>query len=216
MVVEQRSETIEDGEISFFYRPRTDARRFYMALAARRPRPICRLFELGRTRLPEVEEDAPDAEARVWALNIRTSPDPDDIRRLLHADKEAARELGEGRYLLVRHRDHTDLVYELDLPTRIGPAQRDFEILREASYVVSVVDSARRRIVAAEPRALDHEGARLLLLSPRARQVEDLLGVEIDAEEERRRALDLGQLLRMTGEPTYIEPLAGDDLPETE
>jgi hypothetical protein len=50
----------------------------------------------------------------------------------------AAKPVGEGRYQLLGHRDHTELAYVLELPRRHGPAQEEFEIKDAASYVVAI------------------------------------------------------------------------------
>ena len=38
----------------------------------------------------------------------------------------------------MRHKDHTELAYVLELPKEAGPAQDEFDVKEEASYVISV------------------------------------------------------------------------------
>jgi len=45
---------------------------------------------------------------------------------------------GEGKYSIVKHDNHTELAYILELPEVPGPTQREFEIKNEASYIISV------------------------------------------------------------------------------
>ena len=45
---------------------------------------------------------------------------------------------GEGKYSIVKHDGHTELAYLLELPEIPGPTQREFEIKKEASYIISV------------------------------------------------------------------------------
>src|SRR5262252_4184036 len=86
-------ETLEEGDIFFFYRSRIerhdvrgwrDVQRFYMVLAARTPLRIYRLFVIGRKKLPQlVDRQHPDR--RNWAVAVLVSDDPGDIRRELAA-----------------------------------------------------------------------------------------------------------------------------------
>lgn len=153
MAVQAAAPVLERGDIFFFYRPRAgaeevrgrgDVQRFYMVLAPERPRRGYRLFVVGSKRLPEVGRGAQHARGRNWALNVLTTKDPQDLRRELGAVGystetrgervvAAATPVGEGRYELVRHEDHTELVYALELPKEPGPAQEEFEITEEAA-----------------------------------------------------------------------------------
>jgi len=50
----------------------------------------------------------------------------------------AAAPAGEGKYSIVKHDGHTELAYLLELPEIPGPTQREFEIKKEVSYIISV------------------------------------------------------------------------------
>ncbi len=97
---------------------------------------------IGQKRLPEVIEGKSTSNERTWALNTLTTSNPHDIYKdLLTAEYTtktrgkrrlaAAIPAGEGKYLIVKHEGHTELVYALELPDIPGPTQREFEIRKE-------------------------------------------------------------------------------------
>ena len=99
--------------------------------------------------MPEIVEGKSSSKERNWALNTLTTSNPDDIHKELLAAEymtetrgkrriAAAIPAGEGKYSIVKHDGHTELVYLLELPEIPGPTQREFEIRKEASYIVSV------------------------------------------------------------------------------
>jgi hypothetical protein len=53
---------------------------------------------------------------------------------------DAARPVGEGKYAIVKHRDHAELAYILELPEEPGEAQKELGIEKEASYIISVIN----------------------------------------------------------------------------
>src|SRR6188472_2055970 len=50
---------------------------------------------------------------------------------------DAARPVGEGKYAIVKHQNHAELAYILEMPKEPGEAQRELGIEKEASYIVS-------------------------------------------------------------------------------
>ncbi len=46
--------------------------------------------------------------------------------------------MGEAIYVIVRHQDHTNLVYALKLPEDLGEAQKALGIKSEASYIMTI------------------------------------------------------------------------------
>jgi hypothetical protein len=54
---------------------------------------------------------------------------------------DAARPVGEGKYAIVRHQNHAELAYILEMPEQLGEAQKELGIEKEASNVVSVINS---------------------------------------------------------------------------
>lgn len=53
---------------------------------------------------------------------------------------DAARPVGEGKYAIVKYRNHAELAYILELPNEPGEAQKELGIEKEASYVISVIN----------------------------------------------------------------------------
>ena len=110
---------------------------------------VYRLFLVGQKQLPEIVEGKSTSKERNWALNILTTSNVQDIHKeLLPAEYTtetrgkrrlaAAAPAGEGKYSIVKHDGHTELAYLLELPQELGPTQKEFEIRKEASYIISV------------------------------------------------------------------------------
>jgi hypothetical protein len=110
---------------------------------------IYRLFLIGQKQLPEIVEGKSTSKERNWALNTLTTSDAEDIHKeLLPAEYvtetrgkrriAAAAPAGEGKYSIVKHNGHTELAYLLELPEVPGPTQKEFEIRKQASYIISV------------------------------------------------------------------------------
>ena len=110
---------------------------------------IYRLFLIGQKQLPEIVEGKSTSKERNWALNTLTTSNAEDIHKeLLPAEYTtetrgkrriaAAAPAGEGKYSIVKHDGHTELAYLLELPEIPGPTQREFEIKKEVSYIISV------------------------------------------------------------------------------
>src|SRR5215210_1478041 len=230
MVKEDKRNTqiIEQGDIFFFYRPKVgteevkgikDVQRFYMVTSPEdNDSNKYRLFLVGQKKLPEIVEGKSTSEEKNWALNILTTSNPDDIQKeLMPAEYitetrgrrrlAAATPAGEGKYVIVKHDNHTELAYILELPEIPGPTQREFEIKKEASYIISVKNpdvkvpgfaasektpkypkalkekfADKRWINVDEPDLLGYENTQLLLIGARTKDVEEELGVDIDEE----------------------------------
>jgi hypothetical protein len=243
---------IEQGDIFFFYRPRVDATevdeledvaRFFLIL---RPDGKARYRRLvvGRKRLPDPREHE-----REWAFVDEVVERPDELREELgqHAYETKtrgpriepeARPVGEGRYAIVEHGDHTHLTYVLELPREPGRAQDAFRIRPEASYVIAVRNPEvaappgvglrpgrranyppdlmerfghRRFASLGDPRFLDVRGAELVLIGA-AEDVEEELGIRLEPEDERVETADVFRKLRLPREDRLIEPLTRGDL----
>src|SRR5215204_7515916 len=250
-------EIIEQGDIFFFYRPKVDTeevkdikdvQRFYMITTPEEEKEeekkdIYRLFLLGQKQLPEIVEGKSTSEEKNWALNILTTSNPDDIHKeLLPAEYTtetrgkrrlaAAAPAGEGKYVVAKHDNHTELSYILELPEIPGPTQREFEIKKEASYIISVKNpdvrvpgfaaseknpeypktlkekfGDRRWINVDEPDLLNYENTQLLLIGAKKKDVEEELGVDIDEEKETERSADLFKELKLRKEQVPLKPL---------
>ena len=204
-----KGKLIEHGDIFFFYRPKIDTeevkdiesvQRFYMVTSPENSH-LHRIFLIGQKHLPEIIEGKSNSEERNWALNILSSSNAEEIRiEFLPAEYQtetrgsrrigAAVPVGEGKYSIVEHEGHSELAYILELPEVPGPTQREFQIKKEASYIVSVKNpdiqvpgysaflkrkprypnslkekfGNRRWINIDDPHLLDYENSQLLLI----------------------------------------------------
>src|SRR5438874_2144808 len=270
---DKSSEIIDHGDLFFFYRPKIDAKqvkelediqRFYMVTSTEKNgkgtiatsnKNIHRLFLLGQKQLPEIVEGKSTSKERNWALNILTSSNPEDIRKeLMPAEYttetrgerriEAATPAGEGKYSIVRHHNHTELAYILELPEVPGPTQKEFEIKKEASYIISVKNpdiqvpgfaafsapekkpdypkhlkemfGERRWIDVQDANLLNYENTQLLLIGARKKDVEEELGIDIDEEKESQRSADLFKELNVRREQVPLKPIFEGRFPKKE
>lgn len=250
---------IEHGDIFFFYRPKIDTeevkgiegiQRFYMVISPEKTDKY-RLFLLGQKRLPEIVEGKPNSEERSWALNVLTTSNPNEIRKeFLPAEYQtetrgtrrvaAAVPAGEGKYSIVEHEGHSELAYILEIPEKPGPTQREFQIKKEASYIISVknpdiqvpgfsaflkrkpdypksvkkIFGNRRWINVEKPNLLDYENTQLLLIGARKKDVEEELDIKIDEEKETASTSELFNDLKIRREQVPLKPLFKGNFPE--
>lgn len=242
-------ETLEKGNIYFLYRPRVehehpkgleDVQRFYCVLSPHGEHRY-RLILIGHQQLPD---PAASGRARFWAFVSMVRDDPKQIADELgeyeyetktrgHRHQPAARPAGEGIYQLVRHGDHTHLVYALELPDEPGKVQHDLGIHEQASYIITVKNPTKpspakaglpkhdelkfpqtlqkkfadRRFVSVDtPEFLDHEGAELVLIAA-AEDVTAELGIELNPKHESRTRAKVLSDLRLRKSEHPIEPL---------
>ena len=150
-------------------------------------------------------------------LNIQQKPE-------VNGKSAAAIPAGEGKYSIVQHDNHTELAYILELPEVPGPTQREFQIKKEASYIISVKNpdisvpgfaafsstrkpdysrdivekfGNRRWINVDDPQFLNYENTQLLLIGARNKDVEEELGIDIDEEKETLNSSDLYKGLKV-------------------
>jgi Protein of unknown function (DUF2795) len=250
---EDTSQIVEQGDIFFFYRPKVgteevnsveDVQRFYMVTAPEEKDSKYRLFILGRKQLPEIVEGKSMSEERNWALNALTTNNPEDIRKeLLAAEYEtetrgkrrmaAAMPAGEGKYAIVKHDNHTELAYALELPEVPGPTQREFEIKKEASYIISVKNpdiqirgfaafekrkpeypgnikekfGDKRWINVEDPDLLNYENTQVLLVGARKKDVQEELNIDLNEEKETANTAKLFKELKIRREQVPLKPL---------
>ena len=258
------SKLIENGNIFFFFRPKIEAtevkgiedvQRFYMVTCpdeGGKKKSIYRLFLLGAKQLPEIVECKSKSTERNWALNILTTSDPEDIKQEILVPSKystgtrgerrmaAASPVGEGKYSVVQHDNHTELAYILELPEVPGPAQKEFEIKKEASYIISVKNpdisvkgfaafasarkpeyskniiekfGNRRWINVDDPQLLNYENTQLLLIGARKKDVEEELGIDINEEKETLNSADLYKELKVKRDQIPTNPLLKGGLP---
>jgi hypothetical protein len=255
---------VEKGDIFFFYRPGIDVesvkelghvQRFYVILApTEHGHRHFRALVVGRKKLPEIIPGRSEPGERDWATVTLTTDDPEELRTELGAKRyvtatrgervlAAAKPVGEGRYWLVRHGDHTELAYALELPAAPGKAQQLFGIRTEASYIVAVRNpdrpaepgipslktppsyprSLREKfddkvwIPADDPSLLDPLHAQLLLLGAHeGRTVEETLGITISRKEENEQSAEVFTLLHLDRSETPLAPLFRGRFPKDE
>ena len=156
-------EILEYGDIYFFYRPKVgssdvksidDVRRFFMVIAPEETktgrdkekthRQFYRLFVIGKKSLPEIRTTEARSSERYWARVGGIFEKPEDLTKELLSDElkkgDLARPVGKGKYAIIRHQNHAELAYILEVPTEPGEAQREFDIEKEASYIVTVIN----------------------------------------------------------------------------
>ena len=156
------SDIIEQGDIYFFYRPKKnssnvkdidDVRRFFMVTAPDTPnnrdtsknsKKFYRLFVIGKKSLPEIRTSEARASERYWARVGGIFEDVNELTNELYSDEfregDAARPVGAGKYVIVRHQKHTEMAYILETPDQPGNAQEELGIEKEASYIISVIN----------------------------------------------------------------------------
>jgi putative ubiquitin-RnfH superfamily antitoxin RatB of RatAB toxin-antitoxin module len=234
-----------------------DVQRFYMVICPRehtskKSKAIYRLFLLGAKQLPEIVEGKSKSTERNWALNILTTSDSEDIKQEILIPAEystetrgerkvaAASPAGEGKYSIVQHDNHTELAYILELPEVPGPTQREFEIKKEASYIISVKNpdisvkgfaafasarkpeysksiiekfGNRRWINVDDPQLLNFENTQLLLIGARKKDIEEELGIDINEEKETLNSADLYAELKVKKDQIPTKPLLKGEFP---
>ena len=264
---------IESGDIFFFYRPKIDTeevhdiddvQRFYMITCKdindddenKNRNKNYRLFLLGSKKMPEIVERKSGSEERNWALNILTTSNADKIHNELLIPAEyttktrgkrrlsPAQPAGEGKYSIIKHDGHTELAYILEIPENPGKTQLEFEIKKEASYIVSVKNpeifipgyaafskkdkkpdypkhikekfGEKRWINVDDPEILDYENTQLLLIGARKRNVEEELGIEIDEERENKISTDIFKELKIKKEEIPLQSFLKGKFPKKE
>jgi hypothetical protein len=135
-----------------------------------------------------------------------------------------ARPAAEGIYALVHHGTHTHLAYVLELPQRPGPAERELNLRREASYIVAVKNpkapappgldtnaeakfpkrlqdrfAGRRFVPVDPPDFLNRDGAQLILIGTKE-DPETELGIEFKADHEDEHTADVLKDLKLPRE----------------
>jgi hypothetical protein len=140
----------------------------------------------------------------IYLLNILQKLKVREDLQLLHL-------LGEGKYTIVKHDNHTELAYILELPEIPGPTQREFEIKKQASYIISVKnpDVKVREL-------LNYENTQVLLIGARKKDVEEELGIDIDEEKETENTADIFKELKIRKEHVPLKPLLKGKFPEKE
>ncbi len=152
--------TLERGNIFFFYRPKvdedhpddaSDVQRLYMVLNPSDTERY-RLTVIGHKKLPDLSRAG---RKRYWGFVDSVSHSPEKLLGALSEEEyetktrgerrqPPARPVGEGVYRILRHGDHVHLVYALELPDQPGKPQRAFNIEDEASYIISIKNPEKK------------------------------------------------------------------------
>jgi len=107
-------------------------------------RHLYRLFVIGKKSLPEIRKSEARASERYWARVGGLFENEEDITKELFADEfrkgDMARPVGLGKYFIVKHQNHAELAYILEIPDEPGEAQKELGIEKEASYIISVIN----------------------------------------------------------------------------
>jgi hypothetical protein len=132
----------------------------------------------------------------------------------------------------------------LELPKILGPTQREFEIRKEASYIISVKNpdviipryaafstedkkpnypkylkerfGDRRWIDVEDPDLINYENTQVLLIGARKKDVEEELGIEINEQRKNDKSADMFKELKIMQEQVPLKPLLEGKFPEKE
>jgi hypothetical protein len=103
-----------------------------------------RLFVIGKKSLPEIRTSEARRSERYWAKVGGIFENPQELTGDLLSDEfrkgDAARPVGEGKYAIIKHQDHAELAYVLEMPEEPGEAQKELGIEKEASYIISIIN----------------------------------------------------------------------------
>src|ERR687892_295861 len=255
---------LEYGDIYFFYRPKVgsqeiksidDVRRFFMVTAPEETTTNTkgsgekekthskhyRLFIIGKKSLPEIRKSEARSSERFWARVGGIFERPEDLTKELLSDEfrkgDLARAEGEGKYAIVKHQDHSELAYILELPEEPGEAQRELGIEKEASYIVTVInpikpvpegypsaDQSPRYPEAVQQEfnenedfaqltrnleLINYQNAQIILIG--AREGKDVIkkeiGIDIAEEHETDKSPDIFSKLKVRKEQIPVRPL---------
>lgn len=241
-------DVLECGDIFFVYRPRVqqdsaegleDVQRSYLIVSPE-GKARHRLIVLGQKRLPDVR----DGGDRVWGYVDVVERDPRKLAQELDRQtyqtrtrgervRPEARPAGEGVYAIVRHDDHTHLVYELELPSQPGEVQEELEIKPEGSYIISIKNPetpsppgvglrgeqkvefpsrlqkqfrGRRFADVDPPEMLDYEGAEVVLIGAED-DVSQELGIDLHPGRETLDTAEIFSKLKLEKSEHPVEPL---------
>jgi hypothetical protein len=189
----------------------------------------CRKKETGRsTLLPQIIR-------RTYARSF--------LQLNMKQRQKAREELRQLRQLakanILKHDNHTEFAYVLELPEKPGPIQKEFEIKKEASYIVSVKNpdiqipgfkafekrkpqypeslkkefGDRRWINIEDPKLLDYENTQLLLIGARKKEVEEELGIDLNEEKETANTAELFRELKIRKDQVPLKPLLTGEFP---
>lgn len=247
-------EALEQGNIYFLYRPRVeceevesidDVQQFNIVLGPH-GREWFRLITLGKKYLPSLESDNQQGWCFIETVSDSAKELEEGLRREEYSTKTrgdrvqpAFRPVGEGVYKIIDTAGDTRLIYALELPQKLGPAQSTFKIEQTGNYVISVKNPEQptpsgagfqssdrkadfpkkiqkifgdRRFIAANPtKFLDYVGAELLLISTASENAEDV-GASLNPQKEDESTSEAINKLRMRKTRHPLGPLLEGEL----
>jgi hypothetical protein len=197
-----------------------------------------RLFVIGKKSLPEIRKSEARASERYWARVGGIFQDSNELTKELLSDEfrkgDAARPVGEGKYAIVKHQNHAELAYILEMPEQPGEAQKELGIQKEASYVISVINPKRPAptgypsteeppkypdevlkdfnetenfvSLAKDTKFIDYQNAQIILIG--AREGRDVIKSEIGMDiQESPESADIFNKLKVRKDQVPIRPL---------
>ena len=200
-----------------------------------------RLFVIGKKSLPEIRTTEARRSERYWAKVGGIFENPQELSKELLSDEfrkgDAARPVGEGKYAIVKHQDHTELAYLLEMPEEPGEAQKELGIEKEASYVISIInpkvpvpagypsseeppnypesilkefgDNENFVSLARDLRFINFQNAQMILVG--AREGRDVIqkefGIDIEEEKETLHSADIFSKLKIEKDRVPTKPL---------
>lgn len=245
---QQAMKLLDRGDVYFLYRPKIDeasaeglaeVQRFFMVLSPHDKKRY-RLLILGRKRLPSIH----DGGERTWGFVEKAGRTPQALREELapatyqtktrgERMQPTTRPAGEGVYAILRHDDHTHLVYALELPERPREVQEEFHLTAEGNYIVSVKNPeqpsppavglgeerqasfpkslqgrfrGRRFMPVDPPSVLNYEGAEVLFIGASG-DVSQELGIQLHPQGETEATAEIFTDLRLQKSRHPLKPL---------
>src|ERR671918_2896545 len=200
-----------------------------------------RLFVIGKKSLPEIRTTEARRSERYWAKVGSIFESPQELTSGLLADEyrkgDAARPVGEGKYAIVKHQDHAELAYVLEMPDEPGEAQRELGIEKEASYIISIInpkvpvpegypsseeppnypesilnefgENENFVSLARDLRFIDFQNAQMILVGAREGRdvIKKEIGIDIREEKETVHSADIFSKLKIEKERVPTKPL---------
>jgi hypothetical protein len=252
-------EVLEYGDIYFFYRPKVgspkvksigDVRRFFMVTAPEETttksyrekthRQLYRLFVIGKKSLPEIRTSEARSSERYWVRVGGIFERPEELTKELLSDEfrkgDLARPVGEGKYAIVKHQNHAEIAYILELPKEPGEAQKELGIEKEASYIVTVInpvkpvpkgypsadqspqypDSIQQEFkdenyipLTRNLELVNYQNAQIILIGAREGKdaIKKDIGIEIKEEPETSTSADIFSKLKVRKEQVPVRPI---------
>lgn len=239
---------LELGNIYFLYRPKVeknmvksfaDVEHFFAVLHPC-DKNIYRLIVIGEKHLPLFK----NIDRITWGFVDKVVKKPQVLDRILGKEIyqtktrgkrfiEAVRLAGEGMYEIVRHANHTHLIYVLENPAFLGEVQKSLDIVKEGSYILSIKNPEKpspkgvglrssqeanypknlqaqfrghRFSPADPPNFLNYPGTQLLLIGA-SEDVSGELGIEFNPAGEQSCNLAVFQDLKIKKTPQNTLPL---------